>query len=346
MSTATSTWCARAAAVSAPLRLRLSFPPPAGSTCARDPMRAAQIDLIEVGALEASHAARIAAAAAPAAAHPMPPAARGAGDAHSVMHSSIRPHAGDAPVGVRGAAGTMTIQTAASFTSAVGGARAVVDRSSVPLTAHAGYARVEGPGGAPGGGGVACAVVQGPRVSVRDVLDADFSRPSVPAAAAKTGRGAGGNGGGGGGLDGDGGGAGPARGVPVGGDPGPLLDGAGRPLCDGAAAAAWVYPTNVGVREYQQNISRVRGGGGVSRGVRGGGARGGAQVALHENTLVSLPTGLGKTLIASVVMFNYYRCVRVCWWWWWWGGGVADWVCVAGGSVAERSCSWRPRARS
>jgi ERCC4-related helicase len=26
-----------------------------------------------------------------------------------------------------------------------------------------------------------------------------------------------------------------------------------------------------------------------------------------QNTLVSLPTGLGKTLIAAVVMYNYYR---------------------------------------
>jgi ERCC4-related helicase len=28
---------------------------------------------------------------------------------------------------------------------------------------------------------------------------------------------------------------------------------------------------------------------------------------LFENTLVTLPTGLGKTFIASTVMFNYYR---------------------------------------
>ena len=29
--------------------------------------------------------------------------------------------------------------------------------------------------------------------------------------------------------------------------------------------------------------------------------------ALFRNTLVSLPTGLGKTFIASVVMYNMYR---------------------------------------
>ena len=32
-----------------------------------------------------------------------------------------------------------------------------------------------------------------------------------------------------------------------------------------------------------------------------------AESAIFENTLVSLPTGLGKTMIAAVVMYNYYR---------------------------------------
>jgi hypothetical protein len=45
-----------------------------------------------------------------------------------------------------------------------------------------------------------------------------------------------------------------------------------------------------------------------------------AAVALHANTLVALPTGLGKTFVAAVVMLNYYR--------WFpevggWGGGGA-----------------------
>ena len=46
------------------------------------------------------------------------------------------------------------------------------------------------------------------------------------------------------------------------------------------------YPTNYPVREYQLQI---------------------VGDALFKNTLVSLPTGLGKTFIAAVVMFNYYR---------------------------------------
>jgi Fanconi anemia group M protein len=31
------------------------------------------------------------------------------------------------------------------------------------------------------------------------------------------------------------------------------------------------------------------------------------QKALFTNTLVALPTGLGKTFIAAVVMYNYFR---------------------------------------
>ena len=46
------------------------------------------------------------------------------------------------------------------------------------------------------------------------------------------------------------------------------------------------YPTNYPVREYQLDI--------VSK-------------SLFQNTLVSLPTGLGKTFIAAVIMFNFYR---------------------------------------
>lgn len=56
---------------------------------------------------------------------------------------------------------------------------------------------------------------------------------------------------------------------------------------DEEAMKIWVYPTNLGtVRDYQFNI--------VSR-------------SLFHNTLVALPTGLGKTFIAATVMLNYYR---------------------------------------
>jgi len=55
---------------------------------------------------------------------------------------------------------------------------------------------------------------------------------------------------------------------------------------DPLIAGTWLYPENVPFREYQRDI---------------------AHKALFRNTLVCLPTGLGKTLIAAVVMFNFYR---------------------------------------
>lgn len=56
---------------------------------------------------------------------------------------------------------------------------------------------------------------------------------------------------------------------------------------DREALATWVYPTNLGViREYQYSI--------VARG-------------LYHNTLVALPTGLGKTFIAATIMLNWFR---------------------------------------
>jgi ATP-dependent DNA helicase MPH1 len=48
----------------------------------------------------------------------------------------------------------------------------------------------------------------------------------------------------------------------------------------------WVYPASKAFRTYQFKIVRS---------------------SLFENTLVTLPTGLGKTFIASAVMFNFYR---------------------------------------
>lgn len=51
-------------------------------------------------------------------------------------------------------------------------------------------------------------------------------------------------------------------------------------------AESIVYPNNLEVRAYQETIVKH---------------------ALLENTLCALPTGLGKTLIASTVMLNFYR---------------------------------------
>lgn len=59
---------------------------------------------------------------------------------------------------------------------------------------------------------------------------------------------------------------------------------------DNEALKTWVYPTNLGpVRDYQFSI------------VKDG---------LFNNTLVALPTGLGKTFIAATVMLNYYRWTK------------------------------------
>ncbi|XP_062538751.1 uncharacterized protein LOC134207027 [Armigeres subalbatus] len=55
---------------------------------------------------------------------------------------------------------------------------------------------------------------------------------------------------------------------------------------DNNAGDNWIYPTNYPVRKYQFSI---------------------VQAALFKNTLVVLPTGLGKTFIAAVVMYNIYR---------------------------------------
>ncbi|KAG8449154.1 hypothetical protein GDO86_015998 [Hymenochirus boettgeri] len=58
------------------------------------------------------------------------------------------------------------------------------------------------------------------------------------------------------------------------------------PGFDLLAGDVWIYPTNFPVRDYQFNITHT---------------------ALLHNTLVCLPTGLGKTFIAAVVMYNFYR---------------------------------------
>lgn len=59
---------------------------------------------------------------------------------------------------------------------------------------------------------------------------------------------------------------------------------------DVAAMQTWVYPTNLGaIRDYQYSIVKN---------------------SLFNNTLVALPTGLGKTFIAATVMLNFYRWTK------------------------------------
>ena len=62
----------------------------------------------------------------------------------------------------------------------------------------------------------------------------------------------------------------------------------GPVLCNPETIGTWIYPQSdeYPTREYQLQIT---------------------ETALNYNTLVSLPTGLGKTLIAAVVLYNYYR---------------------------------------
>lgn len=48
----------------------------------------------------------------------------------------------------------------------------------------------------------------------------------------------------------------------------------------------YIYPTNYEVRDYQFDIVRK---------------------ALFQNLLCAIPTGMGKTFIASTVMLNFYR---------------------------------------
>lgn len=65
-----------------------------------------------------------------------------------------------------------------------------------------------------------------------------------------------------------------------------FMEDEGTPGFDIGTGNCWIYPTNYPVRDYQFNI---------------------VQQALFQNTLVTLPTGLGKTFIAAVVMYNFYR---------------------------------------
>ncbi|OBT70161.1 hypothetical protein VE03_00512 [Pseudogymnoascus sp. 23342-1-I1] len=59
---------------------------------------------------------------------------------------------------------------------------------------------------------------------------------------------------------------------------------------DTEALKTWVYPTNLGtIRDYQYSITKN---------------------GLFNNTLVALPTGLGKTFIAATIMLNYFRWTK------------------------------------
>ncbi|XP_064098782.1 Fanconi anemia group M protein homolog isoform X2 [Macrobrachium nipponense] len=60
---------------------------------------------------------------------------------------------------------------------------------------------------------------------------------------------------------------------------------------DYESGKTWIYPMNYPLRQYQYAI---------------------VEQALYKNTLVSLPTGLGKTFIAAVVMYNFYRWYPRC----------------------------------
>ncbi|XP_046986026.1 Fanconi anemia group M protein homolog isoform X1 [Schistocerca americana] len=67
---------------------------------------------------------------------------------------------------------------------------------------------------------------------------------------------------------------------------GHLYMGEEAPGFDVSAGRTWKYPVDIPKRDYQFNI---------------------IQNALYHNTLVCLPTGMGKTFIAAVLMYNFYR---------------------------------------
>lgn len=58
------------------------------------------------------------------------------------------------------------------------------------------------------------------------------------------------------------------------------------PPLDESLSRSWIMPTNVPLRTYQHAI---------------------VCASLTKNTLCCLPTGLGKTFIAAVVMYNFRR---------------------------------------
>ncbi|NXS93474.1 FANCM protein, partial [Jacana jacana] len=83
-----------------------------------------------------------------------------------------------------------------------------------------------------------------------------------------------------------------------------------------AAGSIWIYPTNYPVRGYQVRM---------------------AQAALLANTLVCLPTGLGKTFVAAVVMYNFYR---------WFPSGKVLFLAPTKPLVAQQMEAWGTQALS
>lgn len=59
----------------------------------------------------------------------------------------------------------------------------------------------------------------------------------------------------------------------------------------GPAAALWLFPSASASASLEERAYQVRA----------------ARAALEANTLLCLPTGLGKTLVAAVVLYNFYR---------------------------------------
>jgi len=79
-----------------------------------------------------------------------------------------------------------------------------------------------------------------------------------------------------------------------------------KPQIDPEACKTWIYPTNMEKRDYQFNI---------------------VALSLFNNVLVSLPTGLGKTFIAAVIVLNYFR---------WYPTGKLIFLCPSRPLVAQQ----------
>eukprot|EP01083_Nonionella_stella_P045347 121838_1 len=78
------------------------------------------------------------------------------------------------------------------------------------------------------------------------------------------------------------------------------------PLMDEEASKMWVYPSNLEIRRYQFESTKQ---------------------ALFTNELVCLPTGMGKTLIAAVVMYNFHR---------WYPKGIIVFACPTRALVEQQ----------